>query len=131
LTTSAIPGTLTIGFSDVTESEFTIYVDRLAPQTLIVAVGLWNEANVDAFSSSVADRLPQLCVIAQHTRMLYVIVQMQKEVIPCTIYGSWSHVRRLRCLKVYLSDGSVVRRPTSLKVQLSEMVDMIALGRVG
>jgi len=53
------------GFSDVTESEFTLYDDKLAPQAVIVAGGLWNIAHVDVFWSSVADRLPKLCVIAQ------------------------------------------------------------------
>jgi len=51
------------GFSNT--SEFTLYDDKLAPQAVIVAERLWNDAHVDAFWSSVTDRLPQLCVIAQ------------------------------------------------------------------
>jgi len=55
-----------LGFSDVTEFEFTLYVDKLAPHAVIAAGGLWNDGNVDVLWSSVADRLPKLCVIA-HT----------------------------------------------------------------
>jgi len=76
--------------SDVTESEFTSYDDKLAPQAVIVAEGLCNDANVDVFWSSVADRLTKLCVtvIAQtYKNAVCIIVQMQKEVIPCTIYS--------------------------------------------
>jgi len=41
---------------------------------VIVAGGLWNDAHVDVFWSSVAERLPKLCVIAQTYKNVVCII---------------------------------------------------------
>jgi hypothetical protein len=56
------------GMTDITDEEFNLYVNKLAPQAVAVAGGVWNEIQVDAFWGSVTDTLPNLSHIANKYR---------------------------------------------------------------
>jgi len=57
------------GWSEVSPSEFDLYIQRLAnlaPTAVSVAGGLWSsDSDVDFFWSSVVERLPKLSLIAR------------------------------------------------------------------
>ena len=54
------------GFDDVPKGEFDLYVEKLAPEAVQVAGGLWaTDKSVELFWNSMGERLPKLSLIAR------------------------------------------------------------------